>query len=158
MEINDKEYQCWHEIGHAVACIHSGGHVELIELMNDPISKGLARARCETFNQEMRMNTAAGGFAIEYILYKTGCIDIEEKDFLQEVFFNASLDKVSFFNGDFVQDNGYWPKELDESFRDHAIRLSKTFVPKIDKMEKILNQLMIQGRLSGDEISAIYNS
>ena len=34
LKINDKEYQCWHEVGHAIACINSGGRVELIELIN----------------------------------------------------------------------------------------------------------------------------
>ncbi len=158
MKINDKEYQCWHEVGHAIACINSGGRVELIELINDADSKGLARARCKTFNQDMRKNTAAGGFAMEYILYKTKRITITEKEFIQEVFINVSLDKIPFFDGNFLQDDGYWPKELDVAFKNHAIKLSNTLLPYLDKIEVIVSKLMEKSKLSGDEVIAIYNS
>lgn len=158
MKINDREYQCWHEAGHAIACINAGGNVEFIELVNDDNTNGLARARCETTNQQMRMDTASGGFAVEYILYKNKYIDIRERDFIQEAFINSSSDKIPFFNGDYIQDNGYWPQHLDKEFRDYAINKAHELLPFMDKMKIIVNDLMQKERLDGQDIENILNS
>ncbi len=159
MKINDKEYQCWHEAGHAITCINAGGNVKFIELINNTNTHhGLARARCETTNQQMRMDTASGGFAIEYILYKNKYIDIPEREFIQEAFKNSSSDKILFFNGDYIQYDGYWPKHLDIQFRDHAIKKSHDLLPFMDKIEIIVNDLMQKKRLDGQDIKNILNS
>jgi hypothetical protein len=44
IEINSLAYQCWHEIGHAFVCLHLGGDVEFVELLDEQ-QGGLARAR-----------------------------------------------------------------------------------------------------------------
>jgi hypothetical protein len=46
IDINGREYQCWHELGHAIACLSWGGEVAFVQLLNEGHSVGQAFARC----------------------------------------------------------------------------------------------------------------
>lgn len=153
MEINDKEYQCWHEVGHAIACMESGGEVVSIELASNSNLPYLAKASCKTPTSDMRIHTSAGGFAIEYALLQFGRIIIPEKDFLYEAIENSSQDRSKFRGDENISD-----EECLRFFIEYAMELSNDFLPRINKFEKVVNQLIENGKLSGNEIEEIYNS
>ena len=153
MEINDKEYQCWHEVGHAIACMESGGEVISIELANNPTLSYLAKASCKTPTSDIRKHTSAGGFAIEYALFQINRIIISKKDFLYEAIENSSQDRSKFRGNENITD-----EECLIFFIKYAMELSNDFLPRIKKFEKIVNQLIEKRKLSGNEILKIYYS
>jgi hypothetical protein len=120
IDIKSREYECWHEAGHAVVCILSGGKVEVMEIIKDEDHFGRARARCET-TDDSRPYIACGGFAAEYQLYKLGKLNVSESEFVQSALVNAFPDKTKFFGADYEQGNGCWPSEMDVQFRNFSI-------------------------------------
>lgn len=99
MEVNDLEYQCWHELGHAFTCIELGGDVECVEFLEDH-EVGRARARCTT-NQYIRQRVACGGFAAELVLYRDGDLGPQdEKSMTQILFINATIDRTMYHSLD----------------------------------------------------------
>ncbi|UYG09075.1 hypothetical protein [Halomonas sp. M4R1S46] len=99
MEVNDLDYQCWHELGHAFTCIELGGDVECVEFLEDH-EVGQARARCTT-NQCIRQRVACGGFAAELVLYRDGDLGPQdEKPMTQILFRNATIDRTMYHSLD----------------------------------------------------------
>jgi hypothetical protein len=99
MEVNDVDYQCWHELGHAFTCIELGGDVECVEFLEDH-EVGQARARCTT-NLYIRQRVACGGFAAEFVLYRDGDLGLqEEKSMTQILFRNATIDRTMYHSLD----------------------------------------------------------
>ncbi len=155
IDINNREYECWHEAGHAVVCLYYGGKVELMEIIKDQEHFGRARARCET-TDDSRQYISCGGFASEYLLYISGMLNISEKHFVKNALANAYQDKIQFFGRDFEQENGCWPREMDEEFRDFSIfkvapilknrvsmleELARTLFQKEYFTEKLINEI-----------------
>lgn len=96
LRLDSLEYQCWHEVGHAVSCLHWGGDVEFIEFLDDN-DTGRARTRC-VVPPPFRSYVLCGGFAAEFVLFRGGYLEaIEEKDFIQIIFKNATIDRQNFF-------------------------------------------------------------
>lgn len=158
MEINDTQYQSYHEVGHAMACLLSGGDVEIIELINDINSVGLARAKCN-FSEEIRRIVACGGFATEYLLFKKGYIEVSEKVFIDAAFNNAILDRQNFFGGNFVQENGRWPENMDKTFMNYAIyKVVPLLNPGFSVMGSIVNEVIKKGKLDYHDIHSILNA
>lgn len=153
MEINDIEYQCWHEVGHAIACMLNRGEVVSIELSNDQKNPYLAKASCKTPERDMRLATSAGGFAIEYALYTSNKINIPEKEFLIEVMINSSNDRKKFCHNENLTKS-----QCEEIFINYAKNISEEFLLMMDKLEKIVTQLMQKKKLTGNEIASIFNS
>lgn len=155
IELNSREYECWHEAGHALVCISLGGNVEFIEFVDDPACPGKARTRCEV-TQNIRQHVACGGFAAEYYLYQAGRLEATEKQFVTTALVNSFLDKQSFFGGNFEQKNGCWPKEMDIQFRDFAIYKVAPIVEKnVVALEEIATVLNTNGRIDSDQIKKI---
>jgi hypothetical protein len=92
MEVNSTTYECWHEIGHAFVCLHLGGDVQCVELLEGH-ERGRARARCIT-NPSIRKLVACGGFATEFVLLRDGNVgNQDEKEIAQIIFKNATIDR-----------------------------------------------------------------
>lgn len=137
IDINSREYECWHEAGHAVICLLNGGRVKFMEIIKDEDHFGAARARCETTNYT-RKKIACGGFAAEYYLYKSSMLKVSESEFVKTALGNAFPDKVGFFGSDYEQPNGCWPANMDIEFRDYAIH---NIAPLIDENFELVKEL-----------------
>ena len=154
MEINDIEYQCWHEVGHAVACMLQKGEVVSIELSDNKSNPYLARASCKTPTRDMKLATSAGGFAIEYALFISNKLNnIKEKEFLTEAIQNSSQDRDKFCSNENLTED-----MCEKIFIDYAKQLSEDFLQMMDKLEKIVIQLMKKKKLTGNQIVNIFNS
>jgi len=153
MQVNDLEYQCWHEVGHAIACMLSKGQVLSIELSNNKNNPYLAKASCKTPERDMKLCTSSGGFAIEYALFTSNRINISKKEFLIEAKKNCSYDKIKF-----CKDESLTEVQCEQEFIDYAKDLSKDFLLIMDKLEKIVIKLMEKRKLTGNEIMNIFNS
>lgn len=94
IEIESTEYHCWHEVGHATACIHFGGVVE---------------------------------FATELILSEMKLLSpIDNREFIQILFKNASRDREIFFNKNF---NYVFSETEDMEFMNYAKRTAYEIMP-----------------------------
>ena len=158
---SDTAYVCLHESGHIFATYLDGGHVEFAELIEDPMSKARAKVRAQ-FDLSARQLIACGGFAVEYLLYQSGRIadsnglPITERSFIDASIDNARRDKLSFFDGDFAETDGCWPKEMDTEFMNYAIdKLVPRMRQHFQKIEALASALEEKSKLGRDEIEAI---
>lgn len=97
IRVDSDEYRCWHEVGHAVVCLHFGGDVEFIEFLEGD-AVGAARTRCEEFPGTER-SVACGGFAAEVLLLRKGLAELgsdNERNINEAVFNNAFHDRQAF--------------------------------------------------------------
>jgi len=153
IRVNSKEYQCWHELGHAFTCLHYGGDVEFVEFVNDPKSKGIARARCST-NTTIRQYVACGGFAAEFYLLRSGNLgNLNEQWIAQEVFKNATIDRELYFN---KLPGSNFTKEEDTEFMNLAVQYVK---PILERYQSELNvavqELLRNDRIEGHRLKEI---
>ena len=117
MEVNSTTYECWHEIGHAFVCLHLGGDVQCVELLEGH-KNGRARARCIT-NSGIRKFVACGGFATEFVLLRDGDIgDQDEKEIAQTIFINATHDREMYHS---LSSEDPISKEQDREFMSCAV-------------------------------------
>src|SRR5687767_2217853 len=94
IHVDSVEYKCWHEVGHATVCLHLGGAVEFIELL-DGDARGHARTRCVFTSSEIERIVAFGGFAAEFYLLKKGYAEQtpdDKRDINRIPFHNATHD------------------------------------------------------------------
>ena len=155
IQINSLEYQCWHEVGHVTVCLHLGGDVEFIELLDDETSGGLARARCFT-NADIRRSVACGGFAAEFFLLRKGHLSqVDEKEIAQIIFRNATKDR-EMFCGRTLRDNEGFTKEDDEAFMSHAVSdIAPIFSWYFPKMRQVVGELIRAKKLDGKRIKEV---
>lgn len=153
--INSLEYQCWHELGHATACLHFGGNVEFIELLDDENVGGLARARCST-TPDIRPMVACGGFAAEFYLLRNGHLPkIDEREITQIIFRNATKDREMFY-GRTLGDTEQFSKNEDEAFMHTAIdKVAPIFGKYFDQMRHIVCELMKEREVDGIRIKEL---
>jgi hypothetical protein len=153
--INSREYECWHEAGHAVVCLIFGGKVELMEIIKDQEHFGRARARCET-TDDSRQYISCGGFASEYLLYQSGMLNICERDFVRNALVNAFPDKIKFFGRDHTQENNCWPSKMDKQFMAFSV---SNVAPKLKErfglLEELARTLLEKEYLNEEQIIAI---
>jgi len=155
MEVNGVDYQSWHEVGHAMVCLLLGGEVELIEFVDDENSIGVAKARCD-YPPEIKRAIACGGFAAEYLLFQEGYIKMSWREFTDKMFDNAVRDRISFFDGDFAQEDGFWPKEMDKEFGYFAIRqVAPLLKPWFRVMKTVVRELVLKRKLNSQNIHKI---
>ena len=118
--VDSFEYKCWHEVGHATVCLHLGGNVDCIELLDDD-ARGHARARC-VVTSDIERSVACGGFAVEFYLLDKGYAaqaPDDKRDINQVVLNNASMDGHAFFGREYSSE-GFDEAETRE-FMNHAI-------------------------------------
>lgn len=153
--VNSLEYQCWHEVGHATVCLHLGGDVDFIELIDDGPSEGLARARCLT-TQPIRQSVACGGFAAEFYLLRAGYLPpVDEKEITQTIFRNAAMDR-EMFKGGKGSDQSACTREDDERFMNHAVCVVVPVLRQyILRMKQIVRELLKDKKLDGKRVKAI---
>jgi hypothetical protein len=153
--INSLEYQCWHEVGRATVCLHLGGDVEFIELIDDASSEGLARARCLT-TQPIRQSVACGGFAAEFYLLRAGYLPpVDEKEITQTIFRNAAMDR-EMFKGGKASDRSERTKGDDEAFMNHAVCVVVPILKQyILRMKQIVRELLNDKKLDGKRVKQI---
>jgi hypothetical protein len=119
--VDSDEYKCWHEVGHAIVCLHLGGDVECIEFL-DGDARGYACARCCEITPEIERSVACGGFAAEVYLLKNGYAaqaPDDTRDINRVAFNNASSDGHAFFGRE-PGDEAFSEAEARE-FMNHAI-------------------------------------
>lgn len=122
IRIDSDEYRCWHEVGHATVCLHLGGDVDFIELL-DGDARGHARTRCVIISSEIEKAVACGGFAAEFYLLKNGYAERgcnDERDISMIVFHNATNDREDFWGRRLGTDEAFTAEE-DKTFMHHAI-------------------------------------
>ncbi len=118
--VDSFEYKCWHEVGHATVCLHLGGNVDCIELLDDD-ARGHARARC-VVTSDIERSVACGGFAVEFYLLDRGYAaqaPDDKRDINQVVLNNASMNGHAFFGREYSSE-GFDEAETRE-FMNHAI-------------------------------------
>ncbi|WP_144439641.1 hypothetical protein [Halomonas chromatireducens] len=154
LEVNSLEYKCWHEIGHAVVCLHLGGTVEFVEIMGEESEgRGFARARCNT-TPDIRPSVLCAGFATEYVLSRKGFLAaIDEKEFTQLVFKNASIDREMYHR---VSDQHDFSENEDREFMNLAVTIVAPIIAShFSKMREIVGILCSEGRIEGSKIEAV---
>lgn len=154
MNVNDVEYQCWHELGHAFTCIELGGDIECVEFLENH-DVGQARARCIT-NQNIRQLVACGGFAAEWVLYQDGDLgQQEERAMTQTLFRNATIDRLMYHS---LNPESELTEAQDHEFMNCA---SLKVVPIIRKYKNkiaiAVAELKKSKSMSGNRIKQIIN-
>lgn len=157
LENRSRLFICLHEAGHCLAAYEYGGHVESIDFpkTGDPHATVVRPPA-------VSKHIACGGFAVEYLLFKSGKIvdgtqrRISQKEFISAAMTNAERDKRSFFNGNFVESGGTWPAHMDTEFMTHAIA---EVVPRLQLRQaaviRIAHDLDCKGYLTKAEIDAV---
>ena len=121
IRVDSVEYKRWHEVGHATVCLHLGGDVDFIELL-DGDARGHARAR-GVVTSEIERIVACGGFAAEFYLLNNGSAERgsdDERDISRIVFHNATSDREDFWGRKLGRDEAFTEAE-DREFMNHAI-------------------------------------
>ena len=158
--VDSDEYKCWHEVGHATVCLHLGGDVEFIALL-DGDARGHARTRCESKPGTER-SVACGGFAAEvYLLKKGHAVQApgDKRDINQVVLNNASIDGHAFFGRDHSSD-GFKEFETKE-FMNHAIGrdgwggVVPIFEPYFSRMQELVRELLNTRRVEGWRVKEV---
>ncbi|MCK9687280.1 M50 family metallopeptidase [Scleromatobacter humisilvae] len=154
-----RRYRALHEAGHCVAALLSGADVEFLELF--PEGGGRCRVNRSGDTQQGRL-IACGGYAVEFILYRSGRLmlptgaKLTDKDFINLGMANAWDDKKSFFGADHGGDAKSWPLEMDSEFMTFGWKqVVPLLTPMMPAIEAIANQLDAQTTLSGEEARAI---
>jgi hypothetical protein len=153
IDINSVEYVCWHEVGHAIACLSFGGEVEHIEILDPNDPRGKAYARCIT-NPEIRKIVATGGFAAELYLYRNKRLpEINENEMAQILFINATKDREKYWGK--TQDDPL-TKEEDDEFQHVAFAKVTPLIKKFsDRIEQLVSELIKNRKIEGKRIKEI---
>lgn len=156
IEVNGREYQCWHELGHAAACLEWGGDVEFVELLDEEHATGQARARCAS-TVDGRPKALCGGFAMEYVLLRAGRLaHVDEREITQILFRNATIDREMFWHKTPGADIS---KEEDEEFMRVAINeVAPVLKASVSRLQVLVDELLSNQRVSGDRIREVLGS
>lgn len=151
--VDSFEYRCWHEVGHAVVCLHLGGDVEFIEFLEGD-ARGHARTRC-IVTPEIEREVACGGFAAEFYLLNERLAEQRQDDsrnISQVVFHNATNDREDYWGRKLGPDD-YFSKEEDERFMNHAIALSvPIFNQYLSGMRALVRELVEKRKVAGARV------
>lgn len=151
--VDSFEYKCWHEVGHATACLHFGGEVESIEFL-DGNARGHARTRC-VVTPEMEKNVACGGGAVEFFLLDNGYArqaPDDERNLSQVVFHNASADREDYWDRRLGRDEAFSTEE-DKAFMNHALEfVAPIFSQYFTGMQQLVDELCNARRLDGKRV------
>jgi hypothetical protein len=156
MHVDSVEYRSWHEVGHAVVCLHLGGDIDFIEFL-DSDERGHARARC-VVTPEIERSVACGGFAAEFCLLNSGYAELapgDERDISQVVFHNATGDREAFWGRKLDRDEAFTKAE-DEAFMHHAIEhVAPIFNLYFSGMQELVRELCTSRRVDGRRVKEL---
>ena len=161
IRMNSDELKAWHEVGHATACLHLGGDIDLIEFLNGD-SQGFAVTRGCYVMPHSERSVACGGFAAEFYLLRAGLIegvDLNDKQQVAvvsgQVFSNAWRDHMEFIGREVTEDNDF-TKEEKEDFMNYAInRVAPIFDLYFPKMELVVRELLLSRKIEGGRVREI---
>lgn len=162
IRVDSDEYRCWHEVGHATVCLHLGGDVDFIEIL-DGDTRGHARTRCIVTSSEIERTVACGGFAAEFYLLKSNYAERgpdDERDISRIVFHNATHDREDFWGRKLGTDEAF-SEEEDKAFMHHAIGSDGTggvvpiFSLYLPEMRKIVHELCRWRRVEGRRVKEL---
>lgn len=153
LDINGREYQCWHELGHAIACLTWGGQVEFVQLLNENHSVGQAFARCApTVNG--RPMALCGGFAMEFALLRSGRLAVvDEREMTQVLFRNATIDREMYWRKPSGAD---FSEEEDRDFMTLAVNVvSPVLIRFLPRLQILVDELLETEKISGERIKEV---
>jgi hypothetical protein len=159
--VDSDEYRCWHEVGHAIICLHLGGDVDFIELLYGD-SRAHARARCVVTDDIERI-VACGGFAAECYLLKFGYAEKshdDQRDINRIIFHNATGDGEDFWGRKLGSEDAF-SKEEDTEFMRHAIGLDghggmiPLFHQHFPAMQALVRELCSTRRVEGSRVKEL---
>lgn len=154
--IDSVEYRSWHEVGHATVCLHLGGDIDFIELL-DGDQRGHALARC-VVTPEIERSVACGGFAAEFFLLNSGYAKRapnDERDISRIVFHSATSDREAFWGRKLSKDEAFGRAD-DEAFMHHAIdSVAPIFTQYFFGMQALVQELCVSGRVEGRRVREI---
>jgi hypothetical protein len=160
IRIDSDEYRCWHEAGHATACLHSGGDVVFVEVVRN--ARGDARTRCE-YTPEIFRTIACGGFAAEFFLLNSGYTERafdNVRDISQFVFHNTTHDREDYWGRKLGKYEKFSEAE-DREFMHHAIGpnghggLIPIFEQYFSGMQELVRELLDARRVEGKRVKEI---
>jgi len=158
IRIDSDEFKAWHEVGHATVCLHLSGDLDRIEFLEGD-AQGFAVARGCYVMPDKERSVACGGFAAEFYLLRTGCVDgVDLNDprdveaVSERVFSNAWRDHQKFVGRTVTEDNDF-TKEEKEEFMNYAI---DRVVPILDlyfaKMKLVVSELLAARNIEGTRV------
>jgi len=162
VRVDSAEYKCWHEVGHAIVCLHLGGDVEFIEFL-DGDSRGHARTRCLITSSELEKTVACGGFAAEVFILKKGFAkkgSDDDRDINQIVFHNATGDREDFWGRRLGSDESFTEAE-DREFMNRAVGLDgwggvvPIFNHYLSGMQEVVRELHAARRIEGTRVKEL---
>jgi hypothetical protein len=162
IRVDSDEYKCWHEVGHAVVCLHLGGDVDGIEFL-DGDARGHAVAHCCDVTPEIERSVACGGFAAEVYLLKNGWAEQDsddKRDINRIVFHNATNDREDFWGRKLSTDEAFSESE-DRAFMNHAIGsdgyggVVPIFNLYLPGMRELVRELFDRRRVEGKRVKEL---
>ena len=158
IRFDSDEFKAWHEVGHATVCLHLGGDLDCIEFL-DGDAQGFAVARGCYIMPDTQRSVACGGFAAEFYLLQTGCVDgvdLNDPKSIEEVsarvFSNAWRDHQDFIGRTVTEDNDF-TKEEREVFMNYAIEhVVPIFNLYFEKMKLVVSELLAARNINGKRV------
>jgi hypothetical protein len=157
IRVGSDEFKAWHEVGHATVCLHYGGDLDGIELMQ---GSGVTRG-CDLWPDKKR-DLACGGFAIQYHLMRTeriAGVDPNNADavslYSAHVFDFAWKDQQDFIGRAITEDNQF-TKEENEAFMWYAIeRVAPIFAHYLPAMQELVRELCKTRKVDGRRVKEL---
>lgn len=161
IRINSDEFKAWHEVGHATVCLHLGGSLDGIEFLEGD-ARGFAVARGCAVMPDKERSVACGGFAAEFYLLRSGCIEGVDMNDPSEVarvssfvFSNAWMDQQAFSRRMVTEDNDFTKEEKEEFMRYAIERVAPIFDLYFAKMQIVVSELLAESKIDGMRVKAL---
>jgi hypothetical protein len=162
IRVDSVEYKCWHEVGHAIVCLHLGGDIDFIEFLHGD-ARGQARTRCVVMSKTGR-SVACGGFATEFFLLKNGYAEQapgDERNIDRVPFDSATIDCLDFWGRKIeTYEDGFTDSETRE-FVNHAIGsdgyggVVPIITQHFSRMQELVRELCEVRRVEGGRVKQI---
>lgn len=152
------EYACFHEAGHAELAIYLGAKVNEI-VLHRAIPRSFGRTNVNR-TEEQRRPISYGGFAAEYILFRTNRLRKQdgtppsEKEFINYGMVNASDDLTVFFGADIQTIDEAALEKLHRDFILAASNYAKRDM-QFQLVEKLADGLLANDRLDEADVDRI---